>query len=487
MKLKINRTLAVVLGCLVTLAFLIIGKGHDHAGSIITANAAIALTAEEAKDLNDDEKKFMLAAKKMVVQLTEGIKSGKIDPEEAKAFKDGVIETLSNGELKAIKDELKELDKKAKDAGTSLSEITLKLDAGAGGGGNFKSIAQVFKENEEEIKKAYEKSGGTQTFLVQMNAKGEMVMSKFDPVKAQKAATTHATVAGIDSGTAAVAQSIDAATLLRIAVNAQIVSNYRNTPWILEQVNVINVGWENPFAIWYEEQAVEGGSTTVAEGATKPKVKYSYEAKSATYKKEAVLIGFTDEFSLDFSRLQADIMGKARVDLINNINTKVLTGVKAAATSYNTGTQFTGGTPIDASKYNDYMGIAAMAAQVDNATYGSAMTNTALMSTFKKYRLGTEISTTGEWIDRPSILDGVSFIGNPDMGADDILVGDLKAYNMIMRGGFLIKVGYNGTDFAENKFSVVMEQFYYDYISTIRKAALVKGPTFTDVKGAIAA
>ena len=46
---------------------------------------------------------------------------------------------------------------------------------------------------------------------------------------------------------------------------------------------------------------------------------------------------------------------------------------------------------------------------------------------------------------------------------------------------------YNGTDFAENKFSVVMEQFYFDYIGNIRKKAIVKGPTFDVVKTAIAA
>ena len=42
------------------------------------------------------------------------------------------------------------------------------------------------------------------------------------------------------------------------------------------------------------------------------------------------------------------------------------------------------------------------------------------------------------------------------------------------------------TDFAENKFSVVMEQYYFDWISNIRKSAIVKGPTFADVKAELA-
>jgi hypothetical protein len=50
-----------------------------------------------------------------------------------------------------------------------------------------------------------------------------------------------------------------------------------------------------------------------------------------------------------------------------------------------------------------------------------------------------------------------------------------------------VKVGYNGTDFAQNMFSVVIEQYYYDYISAARTPAIVKGPDFATVKTAISA
>ena len=72
------------------------------------------------------------------------------------------------------------------------------------------------------------------------------------------------------------------------------------------------------------------------------------------------------------------------------------------------------------------------------------------------------------------------------MAADAVVVGDLRQYHMVMRGGLIVKIGYNGTDFAENKFSVVMEQYYFDWISNIRKSAIVKGPTFADVKTELA-
>ena len=71
------------------------------------------------------------------------------------------------------------------------------------------------------------------------------------------------------------------------------------------------------------------------------------------------------------------------------------------------------------------------------------------------------------------------------MATDDLLVGDFKQFNIILRGGLIVRIGYNGTDFAQNMFSAVIEQYYMDYISGIRAAAIVKGQTFSAVKTAI--
>jgi hypothetical protein len=85
----------------------------------------------------------------------------------------------------------------------------------------------------------------------------------------------------------------------------------------------------------------------------------------------------------------------------------------------------------------------------------------------------------------PPSLAGISQVGNPAMGTDDLLVGDFKQYNVILRGGLIVRVGYNGTDFAQNMFSTVLEQYYFDYISAIRAVAIVKGSTFAAVKTAL--
>ena len=471
--LRLGKVATYCIAMLVAFAFVVIGKGDPGEG--MSMAVVVALTAEEKAEFNEPEQKMLLAVKKIVGQVEDGLKNQKFTAEEIGAFKSGVIDTLKNTEIKALKDELAALEVKAKAQGTSLADMEIKLTQGAAN--NFKTIGQVLAENEEELKKVYVNGSGTKTFMVNVNSKGELVMKPFDMTKA---AAVHATIDGIDSGTAAVTQSIDAATLLRLGGASPIVSRYRNTPWVFDLVNTVNAGFDQPFAMWYEEQAKQGSSSTVLEGGTKPKVSYAYALKSASYKKEAALISFTDEFALDFSRLQSDIMGKGKTDVVNRINSVILANLTTAATAYNTAASFNGGVAMTG--VNDYEVLAAMAAQVDNATFG-ADANSAIMSTFKKYRMGvSKTAGSGEWQDRPSVLDGLSFIGNPDMAADAVIVGDLKAYNVILRGGFIIKVGYNGTDFAENKFSVVMEQYYYDYISAIRQPAIVKGATFAAVK-----
>jgi hypothetical protein len=376
---------------------------------------------------------------------------------------------------------IEKITKIAKDNATSLSDISRILNTESVEA--TKSISQVLQEDTEELRKVYNAGQGTKTYMVTMDKNGKYVMAPFDPSQAQKATGPNATVAGVvPAAVASITQALDAATLLRVGGGAPIQGQYRNSTWVFDLCNTINASFTGsmPFAMWYDEQAKVGASTTTAEGVAKTLVQYLYQLNSATYKKEAALVGFTQEFSMDFMQLESDIMNKARIDVINRVNSAILPNIVAAATPYNTAVQFKQGVPI--TNVADFDALAALAAQVDNATFG-AVANTAIMSTFKKYRMGvTKEVTTASYINRPDVINNLSFVGNPDMAADDVIVGDLKQYNIILRGGLIVRVGYNGTDFAQNMYSVVLEQFYFDYISTVRKPAIVKGSTFAAVK-----
>ncbi len=478
---KIQKITMLLVGVAVTVALFLLGHNEAGEGVAMANTAVISLSEVEKAGFNDQEKKMVAAVEKLCNQVLAKANEGKITEAEVKNFLNGMADSLRNEELKAVKDELTELTAAAEKQGTSITQILGKMAQNETGG---KSISQVLKENEDKIKEVYKNRVGTVEFMIEVNHKGEFVMTPYDPLT--KAAGPHATVANVGGAgnTPSIAQSIDAASLLRLGGDAPIVSQYRNGPWIFDLCNLVTTSPDQIMAMWYEEQAKQGASATVAEGATKPLSQYAYTLKTDTYKKEATLIGFTDEFNMDFVRLQNDVIQKGRIDVVNRINSAVLARVIAAATAYNTATSYKNGAALSGTNYNDYITIDALAAQVDANTFG-AMANAAVMSTYKKHRVGVQMDANGMFLSPPPTLSGLSMVGNPAMATDDLLVGDFKQYNILLRGGLILKVGYNGTDFAENRFSVVLEQYYFDYISTIRSAAIVKGQTFAAVKTAL--
>lgn len=476
--LKMNKYLVIALGLFVAIVLFIVGKGeHDHGAILADVGAVVSLTAEEKAAFSENEQKVVLAMKKYAENIKAGLNEGRISKDEVTAMVNAVKGELKTADGKSLAEEFKRIEDIAKKQGTTLQELGLKMN---GVETANKSIGEVLEENKEEIRKVYENGSGRKSFMIRVNHKGQFVAK---PLDESKTVGPHGTIDAIDSGTvSSITQSIDAASLLRLGGTAPIISEYRNTPWVFDLCNLVNAGFEMPLAMWYEEQTKDGASTAVTEGGTKPSSQYKYDLKTASYKKEAVLLGFTEEFQLDFARLQSDILGKGRTDLINRINTAILARLITAATAYNTGTSFKGGVAVP--DVNDFDVLAAMAAQVDNATFG-ANANAAVMSTFKKYRMGITKDNQGAYLNIPEVINKLAMVGNPAMGTDDVLVGDLKQYNILLRGGLIVRVGYNGTDFAENRFSTVLEQFYFDYIPTIRKAAIVKGTDFATVKTAI--
>lgn len=409
---------------------------------------------------------------------------------EMDAFKStfqGMIDTAKAGTLSAdeynrnktaLETSVSEVKEILAKQGTTMQEVLEKLNTKEVGS---KSIGEQLKTDEAELREIYKSHGKNKTYMLHVNSKGEWVMQPFDTTA--KAAGPHASISGVGGGTSAISQTIDATTLLRMGAGATINSGFRNTPWIFDLVNLINVGFDNMFFTYFDEQAVQGASATVLEGGAKPLVQYTYALKSATYKKEAMLVGFTEEFSLDFARLQSDIMAKAQIDLINRINSAILPNIVSAATAFSIGATYSPvGNKVTAP--NDWDVIAAMAAQSEQSTF-STQANAALVSTIKKYRMGTMKDTTNQWLNKPDVLGAINVVSNPGQAADNVMVGDFKNYNVALRGGIIVKVGYNGTDFANNMFSTVIEQYYFDYMSALRSPSIIKGPDFATVKTAI--
>lgn len=395
------------------------------------------------------------------------------------AVNKGLAEKATKDEMKAAMDAQKEavtkLTEIAEKQGLKISEIVQSLDSGSTK--TYKSIDEVLKANEKDLKQIHENRVGAKEFMLGVTPKGEFYLID------HKAAGTNATINGVPAGsTATVTTQVSGSALLRAAATSEVNNLYADTPFIFNQVNLINTSFDKKQYSYWDELAPEGSAAIVAEGALKPLRQNHYELKTVNYKKVAVLLGFTEEFDIDFAALKDNIISTTKTHVLTKVQEDVVTDLIAKATAYNTSTQF--GT---VENVNEWDVIAAMAAQVESDTKGLAA-NVALMGTFKKYRMGTlKADNSGVWLNSPDILKSIKLQSTSlldNNATADIIVGDLANYNVALRGGMIVRVGYNGVDFAENKFSVVIEQFYYNWISANRTKAIVKGK-FDVIKAAL--
>lgn len=383
--------------------------------------------------------------------------------------------------LKQAQEEFKaKIEGIAQEQGKTLA--TLRDAISVSGMSKFESIHDVLKKDESKLAKMFNDRNGNLAYEIKMTDKGEIFAKPY--AGAQKAAYSHATIDDVDNGAnvASISHALSLGTILRMGADSPIVSQFRNTPYIFDLCDTIEVN--SPIVTWMDELPKEGASDNHVEGAAKPLSQYFHQIKSGEYRTEATLLTFTNKFNLDFARLQQEAISAARADLANRINASVQTDLFTAATAYNQGATFA--PLINKENPNDYDAIAAMAAQAESATFGGVTSNAVLMSTLKKYAIGLTTDETLAYLNSPNVISNLAFVGNPGVpNVDDVIVGDFKQYKILLRGGMIMRVGHNGTNFAENKFSVVLEQDYFNYISAIRATALVKGTTFATVKAAI--
>lgn len=381
-------------------------------------------------------------------------------------------------EQKALQTAIETVKTIAEKQGKTLTELESKLSSSVGGTG-MKSLHQLMDEDAEEIKTIRSNGFGNKQYLLRQDVNGNVFAERYD----RKAQVPHAhqTVggsSGTDTFVPAVTTGVnDIASVIRLANQNNLVNQYRNTPFVFDLVNVIPTSMNTQTAQWWEELTVQGGSSTVAEGTVKPIAQYQYEFKMSPYKKEAVRIGFSDEFRLDFGRIQHEALTNGRKDLYNKINNDILADVKSKATALS----ITSGNPFYQSVLNPntFDIIAGMASQVDGASFGGALANGALMSTGQKYFTGITKDLQGGYMNRPDVLSNIAMIGNKAILDNDLLVGDFTKYNVMMRGGIIVKVGYATGDWESNKFSVLLEQYYFNYIPTIHTEAIVKSEITT--------
>lgn len=253
----------------------------------------------------------------------------------------------------------------------------------------------------------------------------------------------------------------------------------RGTPFILDYVNLGQT--DSRILIWFDETPKDGDFLVTAEGVTKPLIQYKFTRKSTDYKKAAGYTVLTDEFDRDFKQLVTTIRRLLLVDCRLKVNDLVYADLIAAAPAY-TYTGLNGAAGID--NADNFAAVGAATTQIQNLYFNP---NVLIQNPADKTKMSFVKDSTGQWVVNPlpALFPNLeASFADPRVAAGNFLLGDLNMFNVDLLGDVIVRVGYNGTDLIQNQYTVVVEQYFYDYMSANRAGAMFYG-TYASIKTAI--
>jgi hypothetical protein len=281
-----------------------------------------------------------------------------------------------------------------------------------------------------------------------------------------KAAGITATI-GLGGNAASVVENGSAAALLRLG-DGPVYTIDRGRPFILDFVNLGNTN--SAALIWFDEIPKEGDFEVVAEGGIKPLLQYLFERSTASYKKAAGRVIITEEFERDFPKLLSTIKSLMSIDVRNEMNDIILADMitNASAYAYN-------GLDNSVDNADDYAAIGAAVAQLQSLY---KVPNVLVLNPADAWRMKLTKGTDGHYIMPPFSWNGQTYefgtvIVDPRVAIGNFFIGDGNAYNVDLKGEIQVRIGYNQDDFIKNQYTMIVEQYFYNYISEAKKSGFI--------------
>jgi HK97 family phage major capsid protein len=238
-------------------------------------------------------------------------------------------------------------------------------------------------------------------------------------------------------------------------------------------------------SIWYVDRVnEEGDAEFIAEGALKPLADAEWKTSKAAIKEVALRWKQTRRLILHAPSVIADFAEHANELIEQKIDDKILEGNETT-----TPTEFDGlatvasafVAPAALAGYyafaNIYDVIMAMATQVRLANFKGKIT--AVLNTVWMAQMAGVKDSQGRYIIPPFVSpDGknvgeVQVVFSNKMPAADILVGDLKKYNLVIAENVEYFEGYENDDFSKNLVSKKLEAFMGSYIKDSDAGSIV--------------
>jgi HK97 family phage major capsid protein len=250
-------------------------------------------------------------------------------------------------------------------------------------------------------------------------------------------------------------------------------------------MEISNVGTTSSKFVTYIQQTTASTTAPVAEAVAKANGQVAYQEVSVQVKKIAGFIKVSKEMLADLSFVQSEINNDLMEEVMQDIDNGLLNGngiganldgVLNNATVWAAGI-FAGGV-IPQPNVIDVLRIGK--AQVEgNDFYPTHI----VLNPADVARIELSKATGGEYtypnfaegIAPNMQLSGLTIVSSTNMTADNFLVGDFSKFNVRVREGVNIQVGYEGDDFARNMVSILAEARLCCFVKANDTGAFVAG------------
>jgi HK97 family phage major capsid protein len=236
-------------------------------------------------------------------------------------------------------------------------------------------------------------------------------------------------------------------------------------------------------AIWYSDRInEEGNAQFIAEGGLKPLIDAEWKTVKKNIFEVAERWKQSKRLILHAPSVVADFVEHANNLIEQKIDDEILVGVEDA-TNFN-GLQEVGGAfivPAGLAGYYTYANIwdvvMAMATQVRLAYFKGPLT--AVLNTVWMAKMAGIKDQEGRYVIPPFVTpDGrrigeVTIVFSTKIAAGDIIVGDLKKYNLVMSEDVMYDEGYENDDFSKNLVSKKLEAYLGSYMKASDAGAII--------------
>jgi hypothetical protein len=276
---------------------------------------------------------------------------------------------------------------------------------------------------------------------------------------------------------------------------AEFVPKRRGQDFISEIADRTVVGEVDQYKVWLEEGTEEGAFAVVAEGAVKPLVSMTLVRNYSTAKKVAGKYVVTEEFA-KFRKNAYNIIRRLIMDkLYRDYQALLVTDLNAQAAGYV-------GTTLDDTVVapTDLEAIAAVAAQIETLDFSP---DTLIIHPQDKWRLMLQKDSNGNFLflnvatgNGETRLIGLRVVTTTKQALGYFTLGEAGTFK-IEEEPITIRMGYGidytitagnvtavSSDFDTNRFRVIVETYFNDWIGTGNIGSFVRAQ-FSTVKAAL--